>query len=83
MDMDDDFIGEVEFDLSEAQGETVNRAINLASSMQEADGFAHLNPLIAIMQWWETNVPETERTGVTPEARLVEACRRFLASHTR
>jgi hypothetical protein len=80
MDMDDDFVGEVEFDLSAAQGEIVNRAINLASSLQE-DGFAHLNPLIAIMQWWQTNVPEAERTGVTPEARLVEACRRFLGSH--
>ena len=80
MDMDGDFMGEVELDLSAAQGEIVNRAINLASSL-EGDGFAQVNPLIAIMQWWQTNVPEAERAGVTPEARLAEACRRFLGAH--
>jgi hypothetical protein len=51
MDMDDDFMGEVEFNLSAAQGEIVNRAVSLASSLQ-GDAFAQVNPLIAIMQWW-------------------------------
>jgi hypothetical protein len=82
MDMDDDFMGEVEFNLSAAQGEIVNRAVSLASSLQ-GDAFAQVNPLIAIMQWWQTNVPEAERAGTTPEARLAEACVRFLDAHTR
>jgi hypothetical protein len=82
MDMDDDFMGEVEFNLSAAQGEIVNRAVSLASSLQ-GDAFAQVNPLIAIMQWWQTNVPEAERAGATPEARLAEACARFLDAHIR
>jgi len=28
-------------------------------------------------------VPEAERAGVTPEARLAEACARFLDAHIR
>ena len=80
MDMDGDFMGEVEFDLSAGQGEVVNRAVTLAASLR-GDAFAHVNPLIAIVQWWEANVPEEERAGVSPEARLVDACRCFLASY--
>jgi hypothetical protein len=52
MDMDDDdFMGEIEFDLSPEQGEVIRRAITLAASSQ-GDEFIALNPLIAIMQWW-------------------------------
>ena len=82
MDMDDDFIGEIEFKLSPEQGEVVNRAIMLASNSPDdggADAFARLNPLIAIMRWWQAHVPENERLhGGSPEATLVDACRRFV-----
>jgi len=81
MEMDDDFMGEIEFALSPEQSDVVNRAVNVASSLQ-SDDFAHINPLIAIVQWWQTHVPETERAGTTPEARLAEACKRYLAAHT-
>lgn len=80
MDMDDDFIGEIEFALSPEQAEIVNRAIDLAAS-QRNDEFAHVNPLISIMQWWQTSDPAHDLIGATPEARLVEACRSFLAAH--
>jgi hypothetical protein len=49
MEMDDDFMGEVEFDLSPEQGEVVSRAISLAASLR-GDDFTHINPLIVIMQ---------------------------------
>jgi hypothetical protein len=81
MEMDDDFMGEVEFDLSPEQGEVVNRAISLAAS-RRGDEFAHINPLIVIMQWWQANVSDAERAGGTPEARLTEACRRYIAAHS-
>ena len=84
MDMDDDFIGEIEFDLSPEQGELVSRAIGVAAKSKEdeaGDEFAALNPLIAIMRWWETHVPESERPPGSPETKLVEACRRFLLAH--
>ena len=46
MDMDDDdFMGEIEFDLSPEQKKIVSRAINLASK-DEGDEFAVTNPLI-------------------------------------
>ncbi len=80
MDMDDDFIGSTEFDLSADQGEVVNRAISIASS-STGDEFAQVNPLIAIMRWWETHVPENERGCGSPETTLVKACRRFLLEH--
>jgi hypothetical protein len=80
MDMDDDFMGEIEFDLSAEQGRIVSRAINLASTMAD-DEFRAVNPLIAIMQWWEANVPESEKQRESPEAALAEACRRFLLAH--
>ena len=80
MDMDDDFMSAIEFNLSPEQGAVVNRAINLAASRRD-DGFATVNPLIAIMQWWQASVPEAERPDVSPEARLVDACRRYLADH--
>jgi hypothetical protein len=81
MDMDDDFIGETEFKLSAEQGELVNRAIMLASNPPddgETDEFTRLHPLIAIMRWWQTHVPEHERLHSSPEATLVDACRRFV-----
>jgi hypothetical protein len=78
--MDDDFIGEIEFDLSPEQGEVVSRAIGVASRSR-ADEFANINPLIAIMRWWQTHVPENERLRGSPEATLVDACRRFLLAH--
>jgi hypothetical protein len=84
MDMDDDFIGEIEFKLSPEQGELVNRAIMLASNAPDnggADEFARLNPLIAVMRWWQTHVPEHERLRGSPEATLVDACRRFVLAH--
>ena len=81
MEMDDDFLGEVEFDLSSEQGEVVNRAIGLAAS-RRGDDFAHINPLIVIMQWWQANGSDAERVGGTPEARLTEACRRYIAANS-
>jgi hypothetical protein len=53
MDMDDDFVGTLEFDLSAHDAELVNRAISLAAQ-NPGDGFAQINPLIAIMRWWQT-----------------------------
>ena len=81
MDMDDDdFMGEIEFDLSPEQGEIFSRAITLASSMDD-DAFRSVNPLLAIMQWWEANVPEAEKLAGPPEATLAEACRRYLQAN--
>jgi len=82
MDMDDDFIGEIEFDLSPEQGAIVTRAIGLASASR-TDEFGAINPLIAIMQWWEANRPEGDVVGGSPEGTLVEACRRYIATHGR
>jgi hypothetical protein len=84
VDMDDDFIGEIEFELSPEQGELVSRAIDVAvksKGNELADEFVAINPLIAIMRWWETHVPENERPTGSPETKLVEACRRFLLAH--
>lgn len=78
MEMDDDFMGEVEFNLTAEQGSIVNRAVELAS--QEDDTFSVTNPLISIMQWWATNLPEPERRGVSPEQTLTEACRLYVLS---
>lgn len=82
MDTDDDFMGEIEFALSPEQGEIVNRAVDLASSLP-GDEFASLNPLIAIMQWWQSNAPGGMPAGMSPEAQLAEACRRFVITHER
>jgi hypothetical protein len=79
MDMDDDFVGEIEFNLTAEQGEIVNRAIELAS--QQNNEFQLVNPLISIMQWWESSVPEADKRRGSPEATLVEACRAFLNAH--
>ena len=43
MDMDDDFMGEIEFDLSAEQGRIVSRAISLASTMDD-DAFRAVLP---------------------------------------
>ena len=53
---------------------------SLAASTDD-DEFRAVNPLIAIMQWWEANVPEAEKLRGSPEASLAEACRRFLLAH--
>ena len=58
----------------------MNRAITLASSLRD-DDFAHINPLIMIMQWWQANVPEAERATGSAEARLADACKRFIAAN--
>ena len=79
MDMDDDFIGEIEFDPSAQQQEIIRRAIDLASNSD--DEFCRINPLIAVMQWWEANGVGSEEIAATPEARLAEACRQFLLFH--
>jgi hypothetical protein len=81
MDMDDDdFMGEIEFDLSPEQKKIVSRAINLAA-MKEGDEFAVNNPLISIMQWWATSVRDSEKPTGPPEAVLAEACRLFVLAH--
>ncbi len=80
MDMDDDFVGQIEFDLTPEQQKVVSRAIDLAAQVRD-DEFSHVNPLIAIMQWWETTVPEAERRRGSPEATLAEACRLFVLAH--
>jgi hypothetical protein len=78
MDMNDDFMGELEFDLTVEQSSIVNRAIELAS--QDGDAFHVINPLISVMQWWENNLPETERRCASPEQTLTEACRLYVLS---
>jgi hypothetical protein len=80
MDMDDDLIGSIEFNLSPEQGDIVRRAIGIAARAPR-DDFRSINPLIAIVQWWEANVPEDEKPRGSPEAALAEACRRFLLAH--
>lgn len=80
MDMDDDFVGEIEFDLSPEQGELVSRAIGVASTAEDNE-FMQINPLIAIMRWWEAHVPEDQKLRGSPETTLVDACRRFLLAH--
>ena len=80
MDMDDDFVGTLEFDLSAHDAELVNRAISLAAQ-NPGDGFAQINPLIAIMRWWQTQAHRNAVTPISPEKTLVEACRAFLLAH--
>jgi hypothetical protein len=80
MDMDDDFVGTLEFDLSAHDAELVNRAISLAAQ-NPGDGFAQINPLIAIMRWWQTQADRNAVTPISPEKTLVEACRAFLLAH--
>lgn len=83
MDMDDDdFMGEIEFSLSPEQGAIVTRAVSLASTSQD-DEFGAINPLIAIMQWWEANRADGDLVKGSPEGTLVEACRRYIATHER
>jgi hypothetical protein len=76
---DDDFMGDIEFDLTPEQGKVVRQAIDLASN--DPDAFRMTNPLIAIMQWWEANVPSDEKVRGSPEATLAEACRLFVLAH--
>jgi hypothetical protein len=79
MDIDDDFVGNIEFDLTLEQSEIVSRAIDLAS--QNNDAFGTTNPLIAIMQWWQARVPDAQKRGGSPEGTLAEACRLFVLAH--
>ena len=79
---DDDFMGEIEFDLSPEQQKIVSRAVTLASEMGgDGNEFIKTNPLISIMQWWETEGTKSVRAGDAPEATLAEICRQFLLSH--
>jgi hypothetical protein len=77
---DDDFMGPVGFDLSADQRDIVSRAIDLAASRKD-DAFGTINPLIAIMQWWEENVAAEDRLRGAPETILAEACRAFVSAH--
>jgi hypothetical protein len=79
MDMDDDFMGEVEFNLTAQQSQIVSRAIDIAS--RQTDEFQVVNPLIAIMQWWASSGPKVEKRDSPPEQILVEACRSFVLAH--
>jgi hypothetical protein len=76
---DDDFMGEIEFDLSAEQEKIVNRAISLAADSNDA--FRNVNPLIAILQWWQVSVNESDKIRGSPEEILTDACRRFLLVH--
>jgi hypothetical protein len=80
MDMDDDdFMGEIEFDLSPEQEKIVNEAISLAA--RSDDAFGNINPLIAILQWWQVNGDDQDKVKGSPEMTLAEACRQFLLAH--
>lgn len=80
MDMDDnDLVGQVEFNLTSEQKIVVTRAINLAA--ESGNEFCSMNPLLSIMQWWNENVPASERSGGSPEAVLAEACRQYVLAH--
>jgi hypothetical protein len=80
MDMDDDdFMGNIEFNLTLEQSKIVSQAIDLAS--QDNDAFGTTNPLISIMQWWQTQVPNSEKRHGSPEGTLAEACRLFVLAH--
>jgi len=76
---DNDFNGTIEFDLTPEQSKIVSRAIDLAS--QNPDTFGAINPLIAIMQWWQSHVAEAEKHRGSPEKTLAEACRLFVLAH--
>lgn len=79
---DDDFMGEIEFDLSPEQRRIVSRAITLASEGEDGDDeFIKTNPLIAIMQWWDAHNAVSGKSGQTPEEALAEVCRRFILEH--
>jgi hypothetical protein len=80
MDMDDDdFMGEIEFDLSPEQEVIVSRAISLAADSDDA--FSNINPLIAILQWWQVNVDDNDKVQGSPEVILTDACRLFVLAH--
>jgi hypothetical protein len=78
---DDDFMGNIEFELTQEQGAIVQRAIDIAANTNSDDEFVKINPLIAIMQWWESNVSESEKLRGTAEATLAEACRQYVIAH--
>lgn len=78
MDMDDDFMGEIEFDLNAPQKEIVTQAIDLASKQGNPDTFAGLNPLIAIMQWWESHSAANDVALGSPEDKLAAICEEFV-----
>ena len=81
MDMDDDdFMSKLEFDLTPEQSAIVRKAIALVTDDHD-DDFMMTNPLIAIMQWWETNVPDEQKLRGSVEGTLAEACRRYVVAH--
>lgn len=79
---DDDFMGEIEFDLSPEQQKIVSRAITLASETDgSGDEFVNTNPLISIMQWWALSGTKTGMPAEGPEVTLAEICRQFILAH--
>lgn len=85
MDMnDEDFLGEIEFDLSPDQQKIVSCAITLASEVGGSDDeFIKTNPLISILQWWQINGTRSGNPSDAPEVKLVEICRQFVLSHSK
>jgi hypothetical protein len=82
MDMDDDdFMGNIEFSLTPEQSAIVSQAIDLAS--KDTDAFRNTNPLISIMQWWQTQPRKSAEPSGSPESTLAEACRLFVLAHRR
>lgn len=77
---DDDFMGDLPFNLTPEQGHVVNEAISFASSC-EGDAFRTTNPLISILQWWERNIPDDQKLRGSREETLAEACRQFMLAH--
>ena len=45
------------------------------------EGYATARAVALSMRWWQTHVPENERLCGSPEATLVDACRRFVLAH--
>jgi hypothetical protein len=76
---DDDFMGNIEFDLTPEQADIVSRAISLAA--KSGDSFGNINPLISILQWWQANFGEGHKNNESPEMVLTDACRQFLLAH--
>ena len=79
MDMDDDFMRGVEFNLTAEQSQIVSRAIDIAS--RQTDEFQVVNPLISIMQWWTSSGHTAKKRDSAPEQILIEACRSFVLAH--
>jgi hypothetical protein len=79
MDSDDGLFGEIEFNLAPEQSKIVSRAIELAATSNDA--FGANNPLLSIMQWWQTHAPKVETDVKSLDVTLTEACRLFIQAH--